>query len=253
MPNFELVAHRGVPLEQPENTIQSFQRAVELGADAVELDVRLTRDLVPVVYHYFYLVNARVSGPIFTYTFDQLKTVELLNADGTLTDCKIPNLSEILQVLGEQIKLEIEIKGPEPESVNIVAKVLHDFKHVWDRLEITSYEAVLLREIQERCAGLATDLLFPRSESWMGLDVVKYSALHHARLARARAIHLHPTQLSSDIVSTLRSQGIEVHSWDVNDEQSLQTVAELGIPRICTDRLQQAMSFRQRICQRGSS
>jgi glycerophosphoryl diester phosphodiesterase len=244
---FEIVAHRGVPLEQPENTLSSFQRAVELGADAVELDVRLTRDLVPVVYHYFYLVNASVSGPIFNYTFEQLKSVELLDANATLTGCKIPLLSEVLQVLGKQIKLEIEIKGPEPESVNRVVKVLHDFKSIWDRLEITSYEIVLLREIQERCAGLATDLLFPPSEPWMGLDVVGYSALHHARLARARAIHLHPSQLSPEIVSTLRSADIGVHCWDVNDEQALQIVTELEIPRICTDRLQQAIDFRRRI------
>ena len=47
MPYFEVVAHRGVPTEAPENTIPSFQRAIDLGADAIEFDVRLTHDLVP--------------------------------------------------------------------------------------------------------------------------------------------------------------------------------------------------------------
>lgn len=46
---FEIVAHRGVPVEAPENTIQSFQKAISLGADAVELDVRLTKDHIPLV------------------------------------------------------------------------------------------------------------------------------------------------------------------------------------------------------------
>ncbi|MBN1218885.1 MAG: glycerophosphodiester phosphodiesterase [Anaerolineae bacterium] len=56
---FEIVAHRGAPTEvAPENTIPAFQRAIDLGADAVELDVRLTADHVPVVYHYFYLEEA---------------------------------------------------------------------------------------------------------------------------------------------------------------------------------------------------
>ena len=53
---FEIVAHQGAPTtEAPENTMPALQRAVASGADAVELDVRLTADGVPVVYHYFYL------------------------------------------------------------------------------------------------------------------------------------------------------------------------------------------------------
>ena len=49
------MAHRGVPEGVPENTIRAFQRALELGADAIELDVRLSKDGVPVVFHNFYL------------------------------------------------------------------------------------------------------------------------------------------------------------------------------------------------------
>jgi glycerophosphoryl diester phosphodiesterase len=55
MHTFEIVAHRGVATQYPENTIPAFLRAIELGADAVELDVRLTKDKIPVVYHYYYL------------------------------------------------------------------------------------------------------------------------------------------------------------------------------------------------------
>ena len=75
MSPFEIVAHRGVPsAETPENTIPAFQKAIELGADAVELDVRLTADGVPVLYHYFYLEEATsLSGPVFAYTLEQLR------------------------------------------------------------------------------------------------------------------------------------------------------------------------------------
>ena len=75
---FEIVAHRGIPTEAPENTIASFQRAIDLGADAVELDVRLTSDRIPVVYHYFYLQeNTSASGAIFNFSFEQLRRVEI--------------------------------------------------------------------------------------------------------------------------------------------------------------------------------
>ncbi len=71
MAYFEIVAHRGITAEEPENTLPAFQRAIELGADAIELDVRLTSDRVPVVYHYYYLhLKTSAYGAIFEYTFD---------------------------------------------------------------------------------------------------------------------------------------------------------------------------------------
>jgi len=70
----------------------------------------------------------------------------------------------------------------------------------------------------------------------MDLDVCAYWALQRGRLAHARAVHLHPTQLSTEVVATIRSGGLDVHAWDVNDEESLAHVAEVGISKVCTDR-----------------
>jgi glycerophosphoryl diester phosphodiesterase len=249
MKHFEIVAHRGIPTEAPENTIASFQRAVELEADAIELDVRLTADKVPVVYHYFYLQeNTSVTGAIFDFTLEQLRDVKVFcknNPDAK--DGRISTLSEILEMFGGKIGFEIEIKGPEPEAPEIIGGVLNKFKNFWDSFEITSYEPALLLSVLEICPSLIVDLLFPRSESWMKLDVVQYQAIHHSRLAHARAVHLHPTQLSETVVNALRNQGIEIHVWDVNDEQSLMTVAKFGIPRICTDNFKQALAFRDKM------
>jgi len=249
MKPFEIVAHRGIPTEASENTIESFQRAVDLGADAVELDVRLTADRIPVVYHYFYLdEHTTASGAIFDYTFEQLKDVEVLcQKNPAAKPGHISALCEILDLFSGQIGLEIEIKGPEPEAAEVISNSLHKYKGLWDTIEVTSYHPSLLTAIQNLCPGLATDFLFPRSESWMKLDVVQYQAIHLSRLARSRGVHLHPTQLSETLVSTLHEQGIEIHTWDANDEQTLATVANLGIPRICTDNFKQALTFRNRM------
>jgi glycerophosphoryl diester phosphodiesterase len=241
---FEIVAHRGVYSEAPENTIPAFQRAIELGADAVELDVRLMSDGVPVVYHYFYLDEiTALSGPIFNYTWKQLQGLRHFK-NGLFS---IPTLHQVLETIGGKTGLEIEIKGPESEASEKVATVLRQFKHWWETIEVTSYEPMLLFDIRQRCPNLATDLLFPLSEGWMKLDVVTYLAIHRAKLAQARAVHLHPTQLSLEVVTSIRQQGIEVHSWDINDEQSLNSIWELKIPRICTDKLLEALAFRQRV------
>jgi glycerophosphoryl diester phosphodiesterase len=249
MKHFEIVAHRGIPTEAPENTIASFQRAIELGADAVELDVRLTADKIPVVYHYYYLQeNTSVSGAVFDFTLEQLRNVKVFcKSNPAVKDGRISTLSEILEMFSGKIGFEIEIKGPEPEAPEIIGGVLNEFKNFWNSFEITSYEPALLLSVQKICPGLIVDLLFPRSESWMKLDVVQYQAIHYSRLAHARAVHLHPTQLSEKIVSALHNQGIGIHAWDVNDEQSLETVAKFGIPRLCTDNFKQALAFRDKM------
>lgn len=249
MGHFEIVAHRGIPVEAPENTIASFQKAMELGADAVELDVRLTADRVPVVYHYYYLQeNTSASGTIFSLTLEQLRNVKVFcRYNPAAKNGRISTLAEILELFCGKIGFEIEIKGPEPEAPEIIGGVLSQFKEFWDDFEITSYEPALLLETQRVCPGITVDLLFPRSESWMKLDVVQYQAIQRSRLARARAVHLHPSQLSEEVVNALRLQGIEVHAWDVNDEKSLETVTKLGIPRICTDHFTQALAFRDKM------
>jgi glycerophosphoryl diester phosphodiesterase len=246
MPRFEIVAHRGVATNVPENTIAAFERAVEMGADAVELDVRLTSDHVPVVHHFYNLgSHASASGPIFAFTWEQLQKVRLGGADDACVPSEhVPSLDEVLARLGGRLGLEIHLQGPEPESPVIVGDLLQQHRRIWDVVEVTSYEAAALLEIQRVCPGLATDLLFPRSESWKTPEIEQYEVVQCGRMARARAVHIHPSQLSAATVRAVRAQGIEVHAWDVNDEHSLELVAELGIPRLDTDDLGQALAFR---------
>lgn len=249
MSPFQIVAHRGIPDEAPENTLASFERAIALGADAVELDVRLSADGVPVVFHYYYLeMCTTAAGPIFNFSLEQLRAVQVFcRQNPAVSAGRISTLAEVLEAIGGRIGLEIEIKGPEPEAPEIIGRVLRDFSPLWESIEITSYEPALLLAIQQVCPGITADLLFPRSEPWMRLEVAAYQAAQHARLARARAVHLHPTQLNEQVVRSVHGYGIEIHAWDVNDEAALRLVSELGIPRICTDHFLQAKAFRKSI------
>ena len=242
---FEIIAHRGCPDTAPENTIPAFLRALELGADAVELDVRLTADRVLVVYHYFYLDKITdLTGPIFTRTWDQISRARFQNASGS--EIGIPLLEQVLDVLAGRMGLEIEIKGPETESVDVLASILQNHPKARENLEITSYEPMLLKRFQSLVPDVPIDLLIPRSEPWMGRDVVAYTALQRGRMAGARALHLHPSQLDFDTVNLIRKGGCEVHTWDVNDHASMKVVQELRIPRLDTDTLQLALAFRER-------
>lgn len=245
MKPFEIVAHRGISDRAPENTAEAFQRAVDLGANAIELDVRLTADKIPVVYHYYYLEeNTSASGPIFEYSWEQLKNVSVFHKADRTCIGRISTLQDILDSFAGKIGLEIEIKGPEPEAPEIIGALLNKYKSFWKTIEITSFEPALLLAIQKSCPGITADLLFPFAESWKKPDVLQYEALQLSRLAHARAVHLHPSQLSEPVVSFLRKNGIEIHVWNVNDIASLEIINGFCIPRICTDNFELAKFFR---------
>ena len=252
MPSFEIVAHRGAPHPSaPENTLPAFEHAIEIGADFIELDVRLTKDLIPVIYHYYYLdVITTKAGPIFNFTYDQIKESTFIDPDGRIIgDFHILTLDELLETLGNRIGLEIELKIIQPEALDRVSQILNAYKPIWNSIEITSYESALLNGIKNSCPGLATDLLFPLSEPWMKHDVVIYEAIQRARLAQTRGIHLHPSQLDFEGVDTIRAHGLEVHAWDVEGEDTLQKIVSLEIPRFSSDNPAAAVRFRERLNQ----
>lgn len=244
---FEITAHRGAPEFAPENTLPAFLHALALGADAVELDVRLTADRVPVVYHYFYLEQlTSLSGPIFQFTWHELQQVTLHPPDQSSPgQFVISSLDQVLDTLSGKIGLELEIKGPEPGCEQIIASVLRNHSRALENLEITSYETTLLERFQRLVPGIPVDLLVPLNEPWMKADVLAFTALQRGKLAGARAVHLHASQLTLATVNSIRKGGCDVHAWGVNDLPALNTARDLQIKKVCTDRLRLALQYRK--------
>src|SRR5687768_16417859 len=109
-----MIGHRGAPRERPENTLASFLRALDLGADAVELDVHATRDGVVVVHHDFVpradaSVAALRGRPIAELTAAELATFKTSGEP-------IPTLAAVLEAIGPRATVYVEIKGRDIES-----------------------------------------------------------------------------------------------------------------------------------------
>ncbi len=125
----QVVAHRGASSEAPENTLAAFERAIEVGADMIEFDVRRARDGKLVISH----------DPI-----------------GHLSS-EFPTLEETLQLTQGRIQLDVELKEPgcERDAIGLLLRYfpLHDFC-------ITSFLAPVLRETRTIHAGIRTGLIF---------------------------------------------------------------------------------------------
>ncbi len=109
---FTAIAHRGASAYYPENTMESFQGAIAMGADMIELDVQLTRDGEVVVFHDEKLTRCtNGKGRIADYTLVELKKLDAGSwFDKEYQGAKIPTLEEALSLCRDKIAVNIEIK-----------------------------------------------------------------------------------------------------------------------------------------------
>lgn len=234
----KLIAHRGDHTVHPENTMEAFQAALDAGAYGVEFDVRLTADNIPVVFHYFTLMGTTGTGILSDYSYDHIKSLRVLSEHsqpGDQGEYRMPPLGEVLEIFGGQMYLEIHIQPAAPEVISVVGGMLNNYRSLWEMVEVTSYEPAILLGLQETCKGITTDLLFPPSESWMTPEIASRIAVEKARLARARAVHLHASQLSPRIGAYVRENGLDIHCWDVNSIQTYNAISELDIEQFTSD------------------
>ncbi|MBQ6887906.1 MAG: glycerophosphodiester phosphodiesterase [Lachnospiraceae bacterium] len=104
----KLYAHRGLfdnETDAPENSLPAFAKAAENGF-GIEMDIQLTKDKIPVVFHDFTLRRAcRTSGKVIDYTYEELKNLELFRSQE-----HIPTLEEALEVIGGRVPIIVELK-----------------------------------------------------------------------------------------------------------------------------------------------
>jgi len=106
-----VAAHRAAHNGYPENSIPAIKHAIELGVDIVELDVKTTKDNVPVLMHDSKIDRTtNGTGKVEDYTLSELKEFRMKTNDGTLTDETIPTFEEALNTVYGKIMVDIDIK-----------------------------------------------------------------------------------------------------------------------------------------------
>ena len=199
-----VIAHRGASKERPENTMAAFEEALRQDADGIELDVQLSRDGVPVVYHDRTLSKAG-GGRRRVHQLDSAELVRLdpgARVDAAFRGQHIPTLEDVLQSFGRRTRLLVEIKTREGSAgaarhlllARTVAMLIKKMK-LEQRTFMLSFDAGVL------AAGVAEA---PRLRPVINLKPPRrLSSALHARLARLSA-------LSADVRTLTRGFGADV-------------------------------------------
>jgi glycerophosphoryl diester phosphodiesterase len=235
-----VIAHRGASGHAPENTLQAFELAMTEGADAFELDVRLSHDGAPVVMHDASLNRTtNRTGPVRSHALVDLQTADAgfrFTTDGGRTfpfrgtGVRIPTLDEVLRTF-PRIPMLIEIKEPEVQAA--VQEILV--------AEGATRRCVLASEHQE---ALRLFLEPPFARAASGHEI---SALYRAVLLRRPLPHASYQLLSvpdkyrlltvptSRFVAAARSLGCPVDVWTVNETATARALWARGVAGIVTN------------------
>ncbi len=244
--DFAVIAHRGLTQEAPGNTLESFRAAREAGADGVEIDVRLTSDGVPVVHHNWYVNEDETEPrPIHRMSAAALRDQRVCHERSDWSGrYAIPTLAEVLEEFAGRIKLEVEMKGPEPELVEAVVTQLRRFPDSWSSVEITSDMPSLLARVHVVAPQLETALLTGGAPRYMRPDAIGYATVQLARQAGVRRVHIQREHLVNGVVDQLRAAGLTVHVYPVNDAEDMDIARRFAIPEVVTDELRQVLALR---------
>lgn len=210
--------HRGANKYQPENTLASFHQAVEDGCNGIELDVHLTRDGALAVIHD--LVLKRTTGQVGMVTDCTREQLKTINAAANWPDRfeSIPTLDEVLEILPDDTKINIEIKDYEfigrPDTERAVVKFIqsHQIKH---RVVVSSFYPFVLRRIKKLDNAIITGLLWEFTD-WRIWLVPLF-------LLAVRPDILHPYEKSIRPWTRwiARAKGLVMQVWVVNEAERI--------------------------------
>lgn len=223
-------AHRGFSGMYPENTMLAFRKAVETkGCNGIEHDVHLTKDGEVVIIHDERLDRTCVNGTGYVrdYTYEELKQFDVsYKFAGECEPQHIPTLREYFELVKDTpIITNIELKTGIFEYPGIEKKVwdlIQEFG-LKDKIIISSFNHFSIRRMKELCPDLKCGLL---TETWL------IDAGHYVKGTGAECLHPIFYNMTEEVVAEVKSQGIEINTWTVNEEEDIRTMIERGVDSI---------------------
>ena len=236
-------AHRGAAGYAPENTLEAFSMAAQMGADGVELDVQLSKDGQIVVCH-DEKVNRTSDGKgwVRDFTLEELKQMDFSGGNEKYAGVKIPTLEEVLELLRDTgMYVDIELKtsaypylGIEKKCIKLVREMGYE-----ERVHFSSFNYLSLQKIRLYARNMPTGYLFLHASP---------SIVGTARKVGATAMNISCRNLQTEgFVEKCKENDMQINVWTVNKEREMHLCMEYDINAVITDYPDKIMQIRDQI------
>lgn len=226
-----IVGHRGARGEAPENTLASFQVAVDAGVLEIELDVRLSADGHLVVLHDKEVDRTTWGrGPAHRHTLAHMNLMDARrNTPGWHSSTGIPSLIEVLELCPPHMRFQFEVKRTDRRRMHQIAmrlKHLIEERNLFDRVVVTSASATFLRMMRtmndQIPLGVVCEYRFQ-------------SPVRKAGQLRCDWLICHYELVDEDMVRRCKRRRIGISVWTVNDLTEAERLYKLGVDSIISD------------------
>lgn len=220
-------AHRGFSGKYPENTMLAFSKAIEIGADGIELDVQLTKDNVPIIIHDEKIDRTtNGTGFVVDYTYEELKQFDASYIFKDFGFNHIPTLEEYFELVKDyDIITNIELKTGINEYLGIEKIVLDLIRkyNISEKIIISSFNHFSVLRMKELAPDMKYGFL---SEDWI-IDAGTYVSNQNVSCYHPRYNNLIPS-----VIKDLKENNLEINTWTVNEEKDMRYLIENGIDAI---------------------
>lgn len=224
----KVIAHRGLSARYPENTLLAFAKALEAGAEMMELDVRLTADKEIVVAHDLNLSRATDGhGPIDRYTLKELRSFNAAKLWPELFPEPIPTLREVIELVAGKAQLNIELKDVErhKDLPELVARELENWGDP-DQFLFSSFDHQAIAQLRKTWPQYPCAILYGEKED---------DPIAKARAVDAQGLHPHFKSISSEEIKKAQQAGLFVNVWTVNEPREMEAFLAWQVDGIITD------------------
>jgi glycerophosphoryl diester phosphodiesterase len=241
-----IIAHRGASFHAPENTLAAFRRAIDSGADGVELDVRLARDGALVVIHDETLSRTALRpGKISDLTSDELNQIDVgswfnekypKRSNPAFARETIPTLAQAMQMFQSFDGLiYIELKTDEDDPGKLSEAVCETIRRSpqRSRIIVKSFKLSLISEIKQNLPEVQTAALF--GPTIMGYLHGRRHIIEAARAYGADQISLHHSLATRKLVRLASELRMSVTIWTLDNPAWLKLGRDLGVRALVTN------------------
>lgn len=224
-------AHRGFSGEYPENTMIAFEKALEAGADGIELDVQITSDKEIVVFHDDKLDRlTNGSGFVKDHTLEELNQLSFdLEEQEGAENCKIPTLNEYLEwVVNTPLLTNIELKALSGEDTRLEQRVVTQLRKYdcMDKILFSSFHEESLARIKQLEPEVQTGLLV--------LDC-REKEIQKVYEMGIDCIHPLGSAVNETVVKHIHKMGLKINVWTINVETNIKEALENEVDGLITD------------------
>lgn len=231
-PKVKVWAHRGASGYAPENTLEAFKLAADMGADGVELDVQLTKDQKLVVTHDEWIDRVSDgSGRVVDYTLEELRQFNFNKTHPEYAEvCRIPTLQEVLELLQDTcMTVNIELKTGVnfyPGIEKQVVELVHGMG--WqNRILYSSFNHCSVLKVREYDPDARIAFLYMEQLS----HVADYALMNNVYAVNPSVL----CTTLEDEMRMCREKNVDVNVWTVNSESDMRRLNEMGVNSLITN------------------